>query len=392
LFGCIRLISSDIGKLRIKLMQQNPSGVYTETTSPAFSPVLRKPNTTQTRIKFIEHWLQSKLQHGNAYVLKVRDNRRQVVSLRVLSPDRVQALVADNGEVFYRLRTDRMARVPQDVTVPATEIIHDVHMTPEHPLIGVSPIGACGLSATQGLKIQTNSKNLFANHSRPAGILTAPGAIGDDTATRIKTSWETNYGGDNYGKTAVLGDGLQYSSVATTAVDAQLIEQLNWSAADVCRAFGVPAYKIGVGEMPAYNNINALDQAYYSQTLQELIECIESLIDHGLELPARYKTEFDLSGLLRMDAATQATIDGEQIKSGILSPNEARARRGYLPVTGGETPYLQQQNYSLAALAKRDTSEDPFGTAQPEPPAVDEEMPDEDAEKSIRTIIRKAVA
>ena len=36
LFGCIRLISSDIGKLRIKLMQRTPSGVFTETESPAF--------------------------------------------------------------------------------------------------------------------------------------------------------------------------------------------------------------------------------------------------------------------------------------------------------------------------------------------------------------------
>jgi hypothetical protein len=34
-------------------------------------------------------------------------------------------------------------------------------------------------------------------------------------------------------------------------------------------------------------------------------------------------------------------------------------------VQGGDTPYLQQQNYSLAALDKRDTSEDPFGKKPP---------------------------
>jgi phage portal protein BeeE len=36
-----------------------------------------------------------------------------------------------------------------------------------------------------------------------------------------------------------------------------------------------------------------------------------------------------------------------------LSPNEARAVVNLPPVAGGESPYLQQQNWPLAALADR---------------------------------------
>ena len=50
-------------------------GIWTETTSPAFSPVLRKPNRSQTIVKFVESWMFSKLLHGNTYVLKERDER-----------------------------------------------------------------------------------------------------------------------------------------------------------------------------------------------------------------------------------------------------------------------------------------------------------------------------
>jgi hypothetical protein len=51
-----------------------------------------------------------------------------------------------------------------------------------------------------------------------------------------------------------------------------------------------------------------------------------------------------------------------------MAPNEARFKYfGLGPVTGGDTPYLQQQMFSLAALAERDASE-PF--AQPAPPPV----------------------
>jgi hypothetical protein len=41
-------------------------------------------------------------------------------------------------------------------------------------------------------------------------------------------------------------------------------------------------------------------------------------------------------------------------------------------VSGGESPYLQQQNYSLAALNKRDTGEDPFGKPAASAPAEDQ--------------------
>lgn len=51
--------------------------------------------------------------------------------------------------------------------------------------------------------------------------------------------------------------------------------------------------------------------------------------------------------------------------SGIFSPNEARATLGLPPVVGGESPLMQQQNYSLSALAKRD-NDNPFGTSEPE--------------------------
>ena len=93
-YACVTLIASDIAKLRLTLQQQDADGIWQETESPAFSPVLLKPNRYQTRIKFIEQWMTSKLIHGNTYVLKQRDLRRVVRALYVLDAQRVRALVA----------------------------------------------------------------------------------------------------------------------------------------------------------------------------------------------------------------------------------------------------------------------------------------------------------
>src|SRR5690606_10607762 len=155
------------------------------------------------------------------------------------------------------------------------EIIHDRYNCLFHPLVGVSPIYACGLAATQGLRIQNNSTNFFGNGSRPGGILVAPDKIDNDDAQRLKDHWDNNYTGANAGKVAVIGGGMKYEPLTTTAVDAQLIEQLGWTAEVVCSTFHVPPYKVGVGEMPKYDNIQALNVQYYSQCLQVLIESIE---------------------------------------------------------------------------------------------------------------------
>jgi HK97 family phage portal protein len=381
IFACVTLIASDISKLMLRLMQVK-DGIWSEFASAAFSPVLRKPNSYQTRIQFWECWLLSKLIRGNTYVLKVRDLRKVVVALHVLNPDRVKTLVADDGGVYYELKTDNLANVKDQVTVPAGEIIHDRWNCLFHPLVGVSPLVACGIAAMQGMAIQSNQTNFFNNRSMPSGILTAPGAISNETATRLKTDFETNFSGENAGRLAVMGDGLKYEPIAFTSVEMQMIEQLKWTAEVACSVFHVPGYKVGVGAVPANSNVQALNLEYFSQALQRLIEDAEVCMDEGLALPADLGTEFDTDNLLRMDSVSQ--IDVLNKASGIMKVDEQRKRLNLPKITGGDTVYLQQQNFSLAALAKRDAREDPFASAAkpaptPTAPAGDNGAPDDGA-------------
>lgn len=396
-FACQTQIAGDIAKLCLRLMEKK-SGIWIETENPAYSPFLRKPNHFQTTQQFVESWMLSKLSRGNTYVLKERDARNVVVRQYVLDPDRVTPLVAPDGSVFYELQQDDLSHVPfQKVAVPASEIIHDRMNCLFHPLVGVSPLFACGLAAGQGLEIQRNSARFFANMSRPSGVLTAPAKISDEVAARLKKEWETNFGRGQIGKVAVLGDSLKYEAMAVTPVDAALVDQLKLSGEQVCAAHGVPTFMVSIGPMPSYDNVQALTQWYYSQTLQKYIEAFERLQDMGLSLdPAQYRVEFDLDDLMRMDSKTLAEVEGVKVQRGISAPNEARRKFNQLPVVGGETPYLQQQNFSLAALAKRDAGEDPFGTAKPPAPAPapapepddDDEGEDLDAEKFAEALQR----
>jgi HK97 family phage portal protein len=384
-FACISLIASDIAKMRLRLVEQVLPNIWEETESPAFSPVLRKPNRYQTRIKFVEQWILSKLTHGNTYAFKQRDNRGIVTALYVLDPQRVAVLVAPDGAVYYELKRDDLSGLGRDsLVVPTSEIIHDVMIPLYHPLVGVSPITACGLAASMGLKIQTNSALLFANGSQPSGILMVPTVITDEQAARLKASWVEQNSGTKFGGISILTGGLKYETVAMNAVDAQLIEQLQWTSETVCSCFHVPPYMVGVGPPPNYNNIEALNQQYYSQCLQSLVESMELVLDEGLELPKPYGTEFDLDDLLRMDSKTMMEVIGRGVQSAIYSPNEGRGKVNLKPTPGGETPYLQIQNFSLEALARRDAAEPApmSGDAETETTETTEPDDDEDGDES----------
>lgn len=363
-YACVSLISKDIGKLRLRLMQRKPGNWWDEITDPK-SPIFLYPNRYQTLNQFFEQWLVSKLVYGNTYVLKQRDAQRRVEALYILDPRGVVPLVADDGSVFYQCAMDHLVGLDRlEPAIPAEEIIHDRNTPLWHPLVGVGPLYASAAAASQGNRIQTNSSVFFENLSRPSGQLTAPGHIDDETAKRLKAHFEENFSGSNVGRLLVSGDGLEYKPIAIPAQQAQLSEQQKWTVEDVCRAFLVPLYKIGAGPMPSISNVAALNLEYYQQALQPHIENIESLLDTGLELGRGLGCEFDLDALMRMDPKTRAETREIEIRSATITPNEARRHENREPKEGGDELYMQQQNYSLPALAKRDASDDPFGTGK----------------------------
>lgn len=402
LYSVITLIAADVAKLCVRLVEQDEDDVWTPFTSPAFSPVLREPNTFQTIAEFVEGWMISKLSQGNTYTLLGRDQRRVVRNMHVLDPSRVQPLVTASGDVYYRIKRDDLSQVAEDsVTVPASEIAHDRMPCLFHPLIGVTPIYACGAAALQGLTIQNRSTQFFANGSAPGAIITAPQGITDTQALALKTKWETEFAGDNAGKVAVIGGELKFNQLAQNAVDSQLIEQMKWGDERICSTYHVPPYLVGVGPPPPYANVEPLLQAYFAQCIQSHLNKFEKCLERAFGIVNKiegkqYGIEFDINDLIWMDTATRMSAAQAAVTSG-LSFNEVRKKyHGVGRVKGGESPLSQQQNYSIAALAERDAN-DPFAKPAPQAvppqlmPAEDDDMPADQAEKFLE-LFRKELA
>jgi HK97 family phage portal protein len=226
-----------------------------------------------------------------------------------------------------------------------------------------------------GINAQKASNLLFENSSCPGGILTAPGEVSDIEEKRIKEEWEQRFSRVNLGRVAVLSGGMTYQKLPMTNVEVQMIENLKWSAEVVCSVYHVPPFKLGLQPLPATHTLNlqALNTEYYTQALQSHIEEIEELLDYalGIGIALGMGTEFDTDNLLRMDTVTLTTTIKEAVGAGVMAPNEGRAKFDLKPVAGGDAPYMQQQNYSLEALARRDAQAaapaTPGAAAEPAP-------------------------
>ena len=284
-------------------------------------------------------------------------------------------LVAPDGAVYYQLKPSDLAGVPQEgIAVPASEIIHDMLSPLFHPLVGLSPIYAAALAATQGLKIQEASTQFFANGSSPGGVITVPTEITKEAAQRLKATWNTNYSGANAGKVALLDgrddvradDGQRRRCAADRAAEVDRAGDLRLlQSPDVAGEFGARALR---------QQRTAGAAVLFSQCLQALHrragERARRRAGADRRSPgARYGTEFDIDDLLWMDTATRTKAATDAVSGGVLSPNEARLKYfGLGGVPGGDTPYMQQQMFSLEALAERDSLK-PF--SQPAAPPAD---------------------
>ncbi|ATZ64252.1 MULTISPECIES: phage portal protein [Acinetobacter] len=358
-FACISAISKDIGKLPLELRKKE-NGIWVKTKDKKL-PFFEKPNPFQTMQQFIEYWIISKVTRGNTYVFKRRDAFGNVIHLVVLNPDNVRPLVDEQGNVFYSIGIDRLAGQLETVILPASEIIHDRENCLYHPLVGISRIQAASMAAVQGSEIQKYGSSFFHNMGRPSGILVAPGKIDPDEAKDIQDRWNENYSGNNVGKTAVVGGDMKYIAMSIPASDAQMIEQHKWSAEICCSVMGVPPFKVHIGSLPAGTNPEDMERIYLNSCLQSLIESVENCLDDSFDLKAKgYEVFIEVSGLLRMDSMSQMNFYSVGVKGGIISPNEARNQFNYSPVAGGDSVYMQQQNFSLEALSKRDAKDDPF--------------------------------
>lgn len=353
-FACVSIISSDVARLPVTVWQTRPDNGRDPVTGSAVARVLRRPNPYQTRSDFMQYALACVLLEGNFYALVERDGTGAPMALHPLQPFTVEPRIAEDGAVYYRIKSDRLAGVDSDFVAPARDVFHHRTQTLTHPLVGVSPITAAAVSAGTGLRILNQSDRFFANLSRPSGIVSTDKVLSKEALARVKSIWTAAQTGGRFGSVAFFDAGLKWQPLTMTASDAQLIEQLKFSVGDVARAYRVPTFLLGDLGGATYKNAETLMGVYYQQTLSWHCESLENRLDDFFALPPGQYVEFDLDQLLRAEYRERIEAKSRGVQQGIFTPNEARISEGLNPMPGGDSLFMQTQMMPLDAIGGED--------------------------------------
>ena len=370
-YACVNVISNDVAKLPIQIFKVDQK-TNARIAQPAdyYATLFREPNQYQTHYDLLCAFVQSYLLQGNGYCyMGKRNGRGEPVELHVLNPYRVKPLISSvDGSVFYECGEDFLAGIAPNTVVPERDMIHHrVPLVPGYPLVGVTPIFAASASSAVGIQILRDSQQFFANSSRPSGILQSSINLGDEQKRKAKEEWDIAYRGREYGKVAILPNGLDWKPITITAQDAQLIEHLRFSIEDVARVFRVPPFMLGDTAKITYRNSEQLARAYLSNCLANHIEALEERFERAFQFPPTYEIKFDLTQLLRTEIDVRFAAYQTALNAGWQSINEVRAQEGLAPVPGGEEPRVQMQYVPLSATEGPDAPTTPTPAPPPEP-------------------------
>ncbi len=87
-----------------------------------------------------------------------------------------------------------------------------------------------------------------------------------------------------------------------------------------------------------------MQQIYYADCLQTIIEDIEALLNRAFGLSTDYMVQFNTEDLLRMDAASQMTTIAAGVDANLLTINDARAKLDLRPLPHHDQLWMQMQD------------------------------------------------
>lgn len=335
----------------------------------ALSRVLRNPNPYQTYSDFRVFLVRQLLATGNAYAVATRNDRNEVTALHPITFGSCAPIIEpETKEVFYSVRANELMAGEITFLIPARDVLHIKLYTPGHPLIGVSPLTYAAMAMSANSALSAHMATFFNNMARPSFLLTTDAQLTRDQMLQLRTAWQEQSKQMASGGVPILSNGLKAEQLGLTSQDAQLVEAFKMTVEDIGRALRIPLPLMGINT--TYASTEALMGFWLSTGLGFLINHIEVAFDKFFDLPADEFVEFDTESLLRVDFAARVEGLAKATMSGLMSPNEGRARLELPAVENGDMPTLQQQQIPLNLLTElhRSQIDSKINPQPPEPP------------------------
>jgi HK97 family phage portal protein len=150
----------------------------------------------------------------------------------------------------------------------------------------------------------------------------------------------------------VLESGMQFKSISMTAAEAGAKEAFSQQIAEVARLFRIPPHKLMHFEGVKYDNMEAANRTYVTDSLEPRCLPIEERLNRILlsdDEQLDYYIEIDRKALNKVDPKSLSERVTKQWDSGLITQDEARAELGYNPAKNGEVYKMAANTFLIDA-------------------------------------------
>jgi HK97 family phage portal protein len=330
-FRGVSLLAGQIAALPLSVYRKDENGHRVEAVRhPVHKLLHTEPNHLYTSFVFRETMMVHLLvSDGNFYSIIQRDGNFRPAKLWMCDPKQVFPIMVE-GQMFYFVNGFCNP-------FPARDMIHVLGISFDG-IKGLTPLKYHAQSIGYSLTLQEFSQRFFKNGANVGAVVEHPTKMTKDQYEMFRDSWDRAYAGtQNTGKTAILQGGAKLNKVGIAPEEAQYLESRKLSVTDIARILGVPPHKIYDLDKATFSNIEQQGIEFVQDSLLTWIRRIESEFDRKLfterEKGSMY-SKFNVSGLLRGDAAARGDYYSKMVGAGIMKPDEARAKEDMNAVGG----------------------------------------------------------
>ena len=348
-YACVRILAESVAGLPLHVYERTANGSKSSKPShPLYRLLHDEPNREMTSFVFRETLMSHLLLWGNAYAQIIRDGRGFPIALYPLLPDRMAVDRNESGELVYTYQSDK-----GQVKLRRENVLHIPGLGFDG-LIGYSPIAMAKNAVGLALATEDYGATFFANGANPGGVLEHPGVIKPEQADRLRESWQSQFGGANAHKVAVLEEGLKFHQMSIPPEQAQFLETRKFQINEIARIFRVPPHMVGDLEKSSFSNIEQQSLEFVKYTLDPWVVRWEQSLQQALILPSEKATifiKFNLDGLLRGDYQSRMQGYSTGIQNGFMSVNDVRGLEDMNLLTAEEGGDLHFVNGNMVKLA-----------------------------------------
>ena len=332
-FSAISLLADSIALLQMKTLRYDAQKVIF-TDKPKF---LEKPNVAQdiSMFSLVHQTISTLAMHGNAFILVDRDRQGRPIQLTPIHPEKVKVEM-DNGKKCFMLMTKRGQ---YDRKITTYNMLHLVWYQYPGQLTGVSPLRANGNTYGLALAMERHLSQFYGQGGTPSSVLETDRDLTAEQASILKDTWLGNHNRNR--KPAVLTGGLKWKAISAAAGN-ELIDAREQITHEIARVFRIPAHLLLAKDgSNVYSNLESNGLAFIRHTLLPWIRRIED--SFTTLLPGKQFVRLDTDEYARGDQLSRVRSFQVAISSGMMTPNEARAKLDLEPYEGGDKFYIGLQ-------------------------------------------------